>query len=146
MSSGNFRLSGPHFLIHIVINLRALQFAGPSAQGVLDLGQHGNGKSDHSEGSRSKGKTRGMVGRGAWSNCRSFLRPWGEVVKCLGVFGYLGEGAQVSGRVWVFWRGCCSVWALLGILARVRKCLGVFKSWRACLGLLASVLKCLGIW
>ena len=41
------------------------------------------------------------------------------MLKCLDVFGYLGEGApfsvrvldlgegaQVSGRVWVSWRGC----------------------------------------
>ena len=106
------------------------------------LGQHGNGKSDDLKGRGSKRKTRVMVGRGVWSNFRSFLRPWGEVVKCLGVFGYLGEGAEVSGRfggilarvlkcvvfvlnlggrAWVSWRGCSSVWACLGILARVLK-------------------------
>ena len=57
----------------------------------------------------------------------------------------------MSGRVWVSWRGCSSVWACLGILARVLKCLGVLGAfWRGCSSvwflfqILAGVLGYLG--
>ena len=80
------------------------------------------------------------------------------MLKCLGVFGYLGEGAEVSGRfggilarvlkcvvfvlnlggrAWVSWRGCSSVWASFELW---RGCSSVW----VCLVILARAFKCLG--
>ena len=85
------------------------------------------------ERKRKQGKDEGD----AWQRC---------LVKFPVVLATLGGGGQVSGRVWVSWRGCSifcvffrswrgcsSVWACLGILARVLKCLGVLGAfWRGC--------------
>ena len=62
----------------------------------------------------------------------------GERAQVSGRLVNLGEGAQVSGRVWVSRGGCSSVWAFLGILARELMCAGVLL-------ILARVLKCLGV-